>query len=65
MEDEAMMWIVALTMLLFQGLAVCTLGGMLSIGTSTHESIFMAVLVVILGVIITRAMYRDVKRVHF
>ena len=60
-----MIWIVALTMLLFQGLAVCTLGGMLSIGTSTYESIIMAVLVVILGVIIVRAMYRDVHRIHF
>jgi len=59
-----MMWLVALTMLLFQGLAVCILGGMLSIGTSTGESILMAVLIVILGVFVTRAMYRDAFKTH-
>ena len=56
------MWFVALIMLLFYGLAVCTIGGMVTNGISATMAMTTATLEVILGVIIVRAMYRDFKR---
>ena len=61
-EGEVAMWFVALIMLLFYGLAVCTIVGMVTIGTSATIAMTTATLEVILGVIIVRAMYRDFKR---
>jgi len=56
-----MIWLVALTMLLFEGLAVCMIGAMVTSGISTGLAIAIAVLELILGVIIVRAMYRDAR----
>ena len=58
-----MSWLVALMMLLFYGLAVCTIGGMVTSGISAGLAIATAVLEVTLGIIIVRAMYSDAKRV--
>ncbi len=58
------MWFVALIMLLFYGLAVFTIGGMLANGISATLAMTTATLEVILGVIIVRAMYRDLKKVQ-
>ena len=58
-----MSWLVALMMLLFYGLAVCTIGGMVTNGISAGLAIATAVLEVTLGIIIVRAMYSDAKRV--
>ena len=52
-----MIWLMALIMLLFYGLAVCTIGGMLTSGISAGLAMATAVLEVTLGVIIVRAMY--------
>ena len=57
-----MMWLVALMTLLFYGLAVCTIGGMVTSGISAGLAMAAAVLEVTLGVIIIRAMYSDAKR---
>ena len=54
-----MMWLVALTMLLFEGLAVCTIGAMATSGTGAGLAMAAAVFELIVGVIIVRAMYRD------
>ncbi len=54
-----MMWLVALTMLLFQGLAVCTIGVMVTSGLGFGPAMLTAVAEVILGVVIIRAMLRD------
>ena len=59
-----MIWLVALMMLMFYGLAVCTIGGMLTSGISAGLAMTVAILEVIVGVIIVRAMYSDVKRVR-
>lgn len=56
-----MMWLVALTMLLFEGLAVCTIGAMVTSGISTGLAMATAVFELILGVIIVREMYRDAQ----
>ena len=58
-----MMWLAALTILLFQGLAVCTIGAMLTAGMGMGAAMTTAVAEVILGVIIARAMYRSAQRV--
>ena len=58
-----MMWLVALTLLLFEGLAVCTIGGMMASGYSAGLAITTAVMELTVGVIIVRIMYRDMKRV--
>ena len=57
-----MMWLVALTMLLFEGLAICTIGAMVTSGIGTGMAMATAVLELILGVIIVRAMYQDAQR---
>jgi len=56
-----MIWLIALTMLLFQGLAICTIGVMLTSGVGTGLAMATAVFEIILGVIIVRAMYRDAQ----
>ena len=58
-----MMWLAALTMLLFQGLAVCTIGAMLTAGMNMGVAMPTAIAEVMLGVIIARAMYRSAQRV--
>ncbi|MFC2002056.1 hypothetical protein ACFLUZ_06120 [Chloroflexota bacterium] len=58
-----MLWLVALMMLLFYGLAVCTIGGMVTSGISAGLAIATAVLEVTLGIIIVRVMYSEAKRV--
>ncbi|HUT68229.1 MAG TPA: hypothetical protein VMW86_06735 [Dehalococcoidales bacterium] len=57
-----MMWLAALTMLLFQGLAVCTIGIMVTSGLGFGVAMLTAVAEVILGVIIVRAMCRDMQK---
>ena len=57
-----MIWLAALTFLLFQGLAVCTIGAMLSVGLNAGAAMATAVFEVILGVIIARAMCRSAQR---
>ncbi len=58
-----MIWLAALTLLLFQGLAVCTIGAMVSVGLNPGAAMATAVFEVILGVIIARAMCRGAQRV--
>ena len=53
-----MVWLAALMMLLFYGLAVCTIGGMVTIGISASLAMVIAVLEVTVGVTIARAMCR-------
>ena len=57
------MWFVALIMLLFYGLAVCTIGGMVTSGVNFSVAMANAVPQVMLGVLIARVMYRDMTRV--
>ena len=57
-----MMWLVALTMLLFEGLAVCTIGAMVTSGIGVGLAMATAIFELILGVIIVRAMYSDAHR---
>ena len=52
------MWIIALTMLLFYGLAVCTIGGMVTSGINAGLAMAIAVLEVTTGIILVRAMHR-------
>jgi len=52
-----MVWLMALLMLAFYGLALCTIGGMLTSGISASLAMVVAVLEVIIGVVIARAMY--------
>ena len=54
-----MIWLLALLMLAFYGLAVSTISGMMTIGISTSLAMATSVLEVIVGVIIVRAMYRQ------
>ena len=58
-----MIWLVALTMLLFEGLAVCIIGGMMASGYGAGLAMTTAVMELTVGVIIVRVMYRDTKRV--
>ena len=53
-----MIWLAAFVMLLFYGLAVCTIGGMVTSGISAGLAMATAVLEVTVGVIIARMMYR-------
>ena len=53
-----MMVFTVIVWLAFQGLAVSTLGGMLDMAFSPGDSIAIAVIIVTIGAIITRAMYR-------
>ncbi len=53
-----MMWLAALLMLLFYGLAVCTIGGMLASGISAGFTMTAAVFEIIAGIIIARMIYR-------
>lgn len=57
-----MIWLVALVMLAFYGLAICTIDGMLTNGISTTLTMLTAVLEVTMGVIIARAMSSHLKR---
>ena len=59
-----MIWLVAFTMLLFQALAICTIGGMVTNGISAGLAMATAVLELIIGVVIARAMYGDMNRVR-
>ena len=53
-----MMALIVLVWLGFQGLAICTLCGMLDMGFKGGDAVAIAVVVVTIGVMITRAMYR-------
>ena len=57
-----MIWLVVLTMLLFEGLAVCTIGGMVMAGLGAGLAVAVAVFELTVGVTIVRAMCRDTKR---
>ena len=57
-----MIWLVALTLLLFEGLAVCIIGGMMMSGFGAGLAMATAVLALTVGVVIVRIMYRDLKR---
>ena len=56
-----MIWLAALMMLLFYGLAVCTIGGMMTSGIHAGLAMVTAVLVVTIGVIIARVMHRAAR----
>ena len=56
-----MSWLMALVMLAFYGLAICTIGGMLTIGINAGLAIATAVMELTVGTIIARAMYRDAQ----
>jgi len=56
-----MMWLMALLMLAFYGLALCTIGGMVTSGISAGLAMAVAVLEVIIGAVIARAMYRSAR----
>jgi len=49
-------------MLAFYGLAICTIGGMLTNGISTSLAMMTAALEVTIGVMIARAMSGHLKR---
>ena len=51
-----MIWVAVLMMLAFYGLAVCTIGGMVTSGISAGLAMVTAVLEVTVGIIIVRAM---------
>ena len=53
-----MMALIVLVWLGFQGLAICTLGGMLNMGFNPSNAIAIAVVLVTIGAMVTRAMYR-------
>ncbi|MFC2067313.1 hypothetical protein ACFLUO_09785 [Chloroflexota bacterium] len=55
-----MIWLMALMMLASYGLAVCTIGGMVTNGINTSLAMATGALEVIIGVIIARAMYRHI-----
>jgi len=57
-----MKWIVALVMLLFQGLAICMIGIMVTSGMGFGSAMLTAVSVVTLGVIVVRVMCRDIRQ---
>ena len=57
-----MKWIVALVMLLFQGLAICMIGIMVTSGMGFGPAMLTAVSVVTLGVIVVRVMCRDMHQ---
>jgi len=57
-----MKWLVALTMLLFQGLAVCMIGIMVTSGLGFGPAMLTAVSVVTLGIIVVRTMCRDMHQ---
>ena len=52
-----MIWLMALLMLAFYGLALCTIGGMVTSGISASLAMAVAVLEVIIGAVIARAVY--------
>ena len=56
-----MMWLAALIMLLFQGLAVCTIGIMVTSGLSFGAALFTAMCEVALGMITIRLLRRDIR----
>ena len=53
-----MIWLAAFIMLAFYGLAVCTIGGMVTSGISAGLAMATAVLEVTVGIIIVRALYK-------
>jgi len=59
-----MMWLVALTMISFQGLAVCIIGAMVTSGYSVGLAMATAIFELILGTILVRGMYRDALRLR-
>jgi len=59
-----MMWFVALIMLAFYGLAICTIGGMVTSGISAGLAMAAGVGEVIVGVIMARVVYRAGQRVR-
>ena len=58
------MWLVALMVLMFEGLAICTIGGLVTSGINTGLAMAAAVLELMIGAPIIKAMYRDVKWQH-
>ena len=52
-----MIWLMALLMLAFYGLALCTIGGMVTNGISASLAVTVAVFEIIIGTLIARAMY--------
>ena len=54
-----MIWLMAFTMLAFYGLAVSTISGMVANGINTSLAMATGVLEVIIGMIIVRAMHRQ------
>jgi len=54
-----MIWFMALMMLLFEGLAICTIGGMITVGINAGLAMVAAILEVTIGVVIVRVMYRN------
>ena len=57
-----MIWLAALLMLLFQALAVCTIGVMVTCGLNFGAALFTGACEVALGVIIIRTFCRDVRQ---
>ena len=57
-----MKWLIALVMLLFQGLAICMIGIMVTNGLGFGAAMLTAVSVVTLGIIVIRAMCRDMRQ---
>ncbi len=56
-----MIWLAALMMLLFYGLAVCTIGMMVMSGIHAGLAMATAVMVVTVGVLIARVMHRAAR----
>ena len=52
-----MIGIMALVMIAFYGLAVCTIGGMVTSGISSSFAMATAVFEIIVGVVIAKAIY--------
>ena len=57
-----MIWLMALTMLLFEGLAVCTVGAMVTSGIGSGLAMTTAIFELILGAIIVREMHRNAHK---
>ena len=57
-----MIWLIALTMLLFEGLAVCTIGAMVTNGMGVGLAMATAIFELILGAVIVREMYRNAHK---
>lgn len=53
-----MMALIVLAWLGFQGMAICALCGIIDMGFNAGDAVAIAVVVVTIGAMITRAMYR-------